>query len=392
MQYYRMNPMYKKTSAGQTMTVILDLTNPDPTSWATYADDAVGMTAGSDAWDDFFGHYPCILENGVELGKLKRNNFAQYEDGTEAPITNKDSMICFPRRGIKIEYIGDETPYYQVSVSMTTEENKEGYSYWAHSYSNSDANLSHAACDKFYLGAYKGRTIGASSSVKLCSTSGSAIGTGVSFYNFTTYANRKGMGYEVSGFFQLTFIQVMYLLKYKGQNAQIAVGKGRTSTGGTINTGNTIANGMDYGTSNSGQQMKLFGLEDFYGNLYEFIGGIYSDSNRKIYVADGNFNDSTGYMDAGTTASGSNITGYMKFPNGTNLAGFTPSTNTNKGTQSTYFCDEAQIQGNKKVAKFGGYFSSVNAAGVFYLTVNVSTNSATDDYTGARLMYMHVAS
>lgn len=105
MAIYMMEPWYKKTSGGgnKTMSVILDLTNPDPTQWASYADDAVGMTAGSDAWDDFFGHYPCILDNGVELGKLKRDNFAQYEDGTTAPITTlgKDVMICFPRRGNK---------------------------------------------------------------------------------------------------------------------------------------------------------------------------------------------------------------------------------------------------------------------------------------------------
>src|SRR5574344_1002395 len=40
------------------MTVNIDLTNSNPATCITYADDAVGMTAGSSAWDEFFGHYP----------------------------------------------------------------------------------------------------------------------------------------------------------------------------------------------------------------------------------------------------------------------------------------------------------------------------------------------
>ena len=339
MIYYRMNPRYKKTSSGQTMTVILDLNNPDPTTWATYADDAVGMTAGSDAWDDFFGHYPCILENGVELGKLKRDNFAQYEDGTTAPITTigKDVMICFPRRGIKLEYLDANT----LSVSMTNEDNKEGYSYMAHSYSNSGASLTNAVCDKFYLGAYKGYK----SSSRLYSTSGVDPTGKVTIENFRTYAQARGTGYEQSGFFQITFRQVMYLLKYKGQNAQIAIGRGYVDGNNLAHvTGGTNTRGMDWGESTGQDQMKLFGLEDFYGNLFEFIDGCYSASNGQLLVADGNFND-TGNNYTDTGASGQS-NGFLRYPNGTNLAGFTMK-GTTYGDENTFFCDSARVFSSK---------------------------------------------
>ena len=383
MIYYTMNPRYKKTSSGQTMTVILDLTNSDPTQWATYADDAVGMTAGSDAWDDFFGHYPCILNNGVELGKLKRDNFAQYEDGTSAPITTigKDVMICFPRRGIKLEYLDANT----LSVSMTNEDNKEGYSYMAHSYSNSGANLTNAVCDKFYLGAYKGYKSGN----YLYSTSGVTPTGEVTIGNFRTYAQNRGTGYEQNGFFQLTFRQVMYLLKYKGQNAQVAIGRGYVDGNSSAHaTGGTNANGMDYGTSSGSVQMKLFGLEDFYGNIYEFIDGIYCNGNRQVYVADGNFNDTgSGYTDAGTQSFSSNVGGYLRYPNGTNLAGFTNGKQT-YGTDSTFFCDSAYVYASR-LAGFGGNWDAASA-GVFQLGVYRSASDAYA-YYGARLMYMHVA-
>ena len=376
MNYYRMNPRLKKSGGGnKTMTVILDLTNSDPTQWASYADDAIGMVAGSDAWDEFFGHYPCILENGVELGKLKRDNFAQYEDGTSAPITmlGKDVMICFPKRGIKLEYLDANT----LSVSMTNEEGKTGYSYMAHSYKGNDIS-------KFYLGAYKGYV----SSNNLYSTSGQTPTGNVTIGNFRTYAQARGTGYEQSAFFQLTFRQVMYLLKYKGQNPQIAIGRGFVDGNSSAHaTGGTNTRGMDWGESTGTDQMKLFGLEDFYGNVYEWIDGIWSNANRQIYVADGNFNDTgSNYTSAGTSSSSSNITGYMRYPNGTNLAGFTLSTNSNKGTDSTYFCASADVDASR-LASFGGYWYAASYAGVFRLGVS-RTASAAIASVGGRLMFM----
>ena len=50
------------------MTVVIDQSNSNPETCITYADDAVGMTSGSSEWDDFFGHYPCLFKNGVEVG------------------------------------------------------------------------------------------------------------------------------------------------------------------------------------------------------------------------------------------------------------------------------------------------------------------------------------
>lgn len=373
MIYYRMNPIYRKTINAKTMTVILDLNESDPTKWATYADDAVGMTAGSDAWDDFFGHYPCILDNGVELGKLNRNNFAQYEDGSTAPITTlgKDVMICFPKRGIKIEY----TDASHLSVSMTDEPNKTGYSYMAHSYKSNPI-------DKFYLGAYKGYT----SSSNLYSTSGVTPTTNQTIDTFRTQAHNRGIGYEQSGFFQLTFRQVMYLLKYKGQNAQVALGRGYVDGSAATTTGNTNTNGMDYGTSSGTQQVKLFGLEDFYGNVWEFIDGLYSDANRKLYVADGNFNNTgSNYTDANTSAFNSNISGYLRYPVGTNLAGFNGGSQT-YGTDLTYFCDYAYVAASR-LAGFGGFWNAASYAGVFRLYVDLSAWSSYA-YYGARLMFL----
>ena len=373
MAYFIVRPQYKKKPNGSTMTVILNLNDSDPTTWATYADDAAGMTAGSDAWDDFFGHYPCILDNGVELGKLKKDNFAQYEDGTAAPITTlgKDVMICFPKRGIKIEYLNANT----LSVSMTDEEDKDGFSYLAHSYKGNPIS-------NFYLGAYCAYV----SSNKLYSSSGRTPTGSQSIGTFRTYAQARGTGYEQSGFFQLIFRQVMYLLKYKGQNAQVAIGNGYTNyRSSSHSTGGTNARGMDWGEAYGYDQMKLFGIEDFYGNLSEYVDGLWSNSSRQLYVSDGNFNDTgSGYISAGTSYSSSNMFGYMRYPNGTNLAGFT-NKSASYGSYDTYFCDYINISASV-VYSAGANYGSNLAAGVFAMDY-LSASSKSEKY-GARLMYM----
>jgi len=358
----------------KTMTAKFDLTDSNPETWGTYYDDAIGMTVGSDAWDEFFGHYPCILDNGVELGKLKRENFAQYEDGSSAPITTlgKDVMIAFPKRGIKLSIDNDV-----LTVSMTDAEGVDGYSYMAHSYKGNP-------CSTFYLGAYKAY----SSSSKLYSVSGQTPTTSQTIGTFRTQAQARGTGYEQSAFFQLTFRQVMYMLKYRGQNAQIAVGRGFVDGNSAIYgaCGSTNAKGMDWGESTGKYPMRLFGLEDFYGNIYEFIDGIYSNSNRQILVADGNFNDTgSGYTSAGTATFSSNIGGYMKLPNGTNLAGFTPAS-TSYGSATTFFCDSANVYADR-LAAFGGNWSDGDSAGVFPLFVYRSASISIATY-GGRLMYM----
>lgn len=371
----------------RTMTVILNLNTPDPTQWAVYDDDAIFMEAGSDEWDEFFGHYPCILENGVELGKLDRNDFSKYEDGTAAPITTlgKDVMICFPRRGIKIEYLDADI----LSVSMTKEEGKEGYSYWAHSYSNENANLTNAVCDKFYLGAYKGYV----SSNILYSTSGKTPDEYKTVEYYRTCAKNKGGwggSYEQSGFFQLTFRQVMYLLKYKGQNAQIAVGKGFVNGSDTKKTGATNSQGMDYGTTSMTTQMKLFGLEDFYGNIDEYIEGFWSNSNGQLYVSDGNFNNTGyGYINTGIQVSYNINSTFLRYPNGTNLTGFTIK-NSTAGTADTFFCDCAATSPYSCIGAFGGNYYRQNMTGVFYFFIQMNPTEAMPR-CGARLMYMHVA-
>ena len=132
------------------------------------------------------------------------------------------------------------------------------------------------------------------------------------------------------------------------------------------------------------QQMKLFGLEDFWGNVREWIDGLVSTSTWNMRTATDNFNDTgAGYMDNGQGAS-ANIGNYMSKPQGTTKTGFIAKEVT--GSDSTYFCDSAYLN-SSCVANFGGYWSHASHAGAFYLPVN-NAASISDATIGARLMFL----
>lgn len=353
------------------MTVKIDLTNSNPSSSITYADDAVGMTPGSSDWDEFFGHYPVLFKNGVEVGTLKKTNFAQFEDGSTADITSGsagDVMIAFPRRGVKITTVGNT-----LTISMTDDPENPDFEYLAHTKGSTYK-------DKFYLGAYKGYLDG----TKLRSLSGKAPTATQTIGTFRTQAKANGTGYEQSGFYQLTFRQSMYLLKYRNLDSQTAVGRGNVDSSALINTGGTNTKGMDWGETTGKLQMKLFGLEDFWGNIWEWIDGLVTNSTRDILTATTNFNnDGTGYTNNGQGAT-ADIGNYMSKPQGTTKTGFIAKEVS--GSATTYFCDYAYLYASR-VAIFGGDWSNGSNAGAFRLYVNYSADYSTA-YFAARLMYL----
>lgn len=369
------------------MTVNIDLSNSNPETCITYADDAVYMVSGSSEWDDFFGHYPVLFKDGNEVGRLNPNNFEQFETGKEADIYSGeagDVMIAFPCRGLSIEK-NDNI----LTVSMTDNEEKENFKYYAHTKGDIRKN-------KFYLGTYKSYV----ESSRLRSLSNKTITSNLTMSTYRLYAHENGIGYEQSGWHQLIFRQSMYLLKYKNLDSQTMIGCGyfHANENTSMTTGNTNTKGMDYGiVENENFQMKLFGLEDFWGNKSEWIDGIYTDGAWANVTM-----DNKEFSNAGYNESGEKIYSYTHGCTNTLLGGFinTVAGNTElgyllsgkNGSSTTFFCDYGQI--NTYSSCNYGYINT--AAGKYSLgafSLNcISHPSGTKDPLGincaARLMFL----
>lgn len=360
----------------KTMTAIIDTTNSNPLTSVTYADDALTMTAGSADWDTWFGYYPCLFNAGLEVGKLNPNNFGQFADGSAADITSGDAgdvMIAFPRRGLKIETIGTN-----IYVKMTDNPSDESFEYNAHRRDTTQK-------DKFYIGAYEGSFSGSG----FRSLSGKQISTVyttnkyVALYRSQAQAN--GVGYEIFGFYQYIFIQAMYILKYKNLNSQATVGYGRVGAVAFSNTGTRNLNGMNYGsTTDNTVNVKLFGIEDLWGNTYDLLDGAKLDASGYLYTATTGFNDNaTGYINQGRVITGT-IMGYVRTTQGTSGMGFISKTN--NGSATTYYCDYSTLYlGN--IPRVGGTPNDTTMAGIFKMDTVIAPNGK-DLSTQTRLMYL----
>lgn len=355
-------------------TIRIDQSNSNPLTCCTYADDAVGMTKGSSEWDDIFGYKPCIMRDGVVQGYLNPNNFTKYEDGTRAPITstNYDVMIEFPRMGLDISTSGKV-----ITIKLTKAKNDSNFQYLAHKRGNTQK-------DYFYLGAYSAT----GSSSKLGSNSGLYPLVNTSITDFINYAHNRGSGYEIMAFYQWTYVQCLYVMKYGNLNSQVALGQGYTRGSEAQSTGATNTQGMCYGNPNSGtDRMKLFGLEDLWGNVLQFISGLYSDINRNLLTTTDNFGVNTSAsaweynVSSGTIGS---VGGYMRESQGTNNGGFV--TKVGSGSSTTYYSDIVLIYASKFPA-VGGNWDDRNTVGVFYCDVAYLMS---DSYAsiGSRLMYL----
>lgn len=360
------------------MTVVADLSNSNPLSSVTYEDDATGISKGSTDFDDFLGYYPVLLDvNGNELGRLNPDNYAQYEDGSSAPINvlaSYDVMVAFPKRGLTISTVNSK-----VKVSMTDDPDNSDFKYYAHSYG------AHNNCDLVYVGVYKASVSGN----KIFSCSGQSPLVSQTIGTFRTYAHNRGTGYEQMTFYVRTFLVCAYLLKYGNLNSQTAVGQGYVNASAATKTGATDAKGMNYGTTSQTVQVKCLGIEDLWGNVHEWIDGIFSSSTRNILTALYNtgMNDSgSGYTDHGQGAT-ADIGNYMSVPQGTTETGFVAKTVS--GSATTYFCDYAYLSASR-VACGGGDYGSTDDAGVFQLDVYDSP-SGSGAKVGGRLIKFKVA-
>ena len=345
------------------MTAVIDQANSNPLTCITYEDDAKMMEKGSPEWDDFFQSQLVLFKDGKEVRELEDSelNNLKPEDG--------DVMVRFPRKGLRIKTVGEK-----VYVSMTNKVDDPDFKYYAHSRGDSPR-------DAFYLGAYLGFEEGG----KLRSITGKAPTGNKTIGSFRTIAQANGTGYEQLAFYQWTFLQAMYVLKYGNLDSQTALGKGNTS-GSNYNktTGETNGKGIDFGNTDDKTKVRFQWIEDFFGTKRQWCDGVKSNNN-KIWINTDNFNDTnTGYKSyEGYYVYDQNRT---KSVIGDSERGFIPKSD--GGSSSTYYCDYGLIRpAYDRVALVGGDAGDGTHAGAFYFNAD-SGASNSNSYIGARLMFL----
>ena len=276
--------------------------------------------------------------------------------------------------------------------------------------------------DHFYIGAFLGWI---DESNKLRSIVGQYPTINKTLSEFRTAAQNNGDHYQIFRFSQLVLIQALLLMRNKYRNEAYStsfMGSGitnksnRSMTGYNINlsdsnqnqtTSNSTWNGTNKGlfvkSSSNSQHVRVFGIEDFWGNLSEWIDGCYRQNNDGIYkmftswnlnnnenIEEEIVNFDTPYQEQASPA------GWLRTVVGTNNAGFLPysldsdaedesSSYNNTGTYyiNGYWGDFCYFY-NSGFLKLGGDYSDQYQAGPFAQCFN----SGSSEYTGARLTYV----
>ena len=370
-------------------SAIIDHSIADPRDSVTYADDAIGMEKGSLEWlkkPIFKDIKNCLLINGIFAGYLNPDNLNQYADGSPADIKTlgNDVMVEFPRIGYRLKWLDDN----KLKISITDEPNNSEFYYDTFSWDE------YNDCDKVYLGVYK-----AYLSTQLYSSSGRTPSVSQSTDGFRNAALAKGGSWGITSWGIKKLLQCLYIIFAGDLNSQDAIGYGYVKSGQTAAVKTGGANNYGFMSEKIKQtnptyltdqthQVKCFGLEDLWGNVWEHIDGCRTNSTFEIlvYKRASRMNSSAyNYFSAGTYNHVANMDGIMSRPLGDNYSGFL--LDIKNGSNTTYYCDYQGYRSNCMVLS-GGDWTNGLSAGIFrdgvYHTVNASATNA-----GARLMYYH---
>lgn len=358
-------------SAVKIYGVKIDTLNSNPETAVTYTDDAVGSTpmrlVGSaitmGSWADrypFNEITPVVVKNGVEQYELNPNDYTQKKAGGAADITSGaagDVFVRFSKLWWKIEAIGTDL-FVRIATAPTP-----GYKKLAHTRAGTDLDFA-------YIGAYLGYNDGG----KLRSLSGKTVTSSQTIGTFRTQGQAQGAGYTQFDYYKLLMIQVMLLIATKSRDSQAALGRGYVD-GNTsyATTGGTDKKGLNFGETTGKMQNKIFGIEDFWGNYYQWIDGLYSDASWNIMIGDSGYNDTgSGYTKYGKGAS-ANLSGYISQVQGGTETGFIIKEGS--GSETTHYADYGDLSSGS-LPYFGASRADGSDGGAFLLFVNLAASGS----------------
>lgn len=313
-------------------------------------------------------------DEGVAICYLDNDNSNLFHDGTtEAKLdgTMGEVMVDTPDIWYNAISNGDQYDFY-----MTNEE-ANGY----HKYR------------RVLIGAFEGTVV---DNILHSRITGNQSTGNVSAINFHLYANAIGKGWDIIDYESHCKIAWMYMAKYGDRNSQELIGYGSNSSSRII--GSTSVLGNNDGADNV--NTSLFGLENWWGDKEEFMGGLYEWQNGTtgyIYQFDGFLNSSTisgdpltmglvssekDYRIIGTVTKSDN--GYISDMKLGEYGDLIP-TKFNNSASNTFYTDLSFMNFGSYVAG-RSYDYALGWGGVFYLVLRYGASVANAD-CGSRLQF-----
>ena len=372
--------------------VHINMNEADPDSAVTFPSGYDNSDFSDNAYMDFTGgsfHYgnwanaffmprSCMLKfDGTVDYYLNEDDETKKEDGTASDVANinygGNAMVEWGK--IYFGFKGDSDGNgYTFIVSNSPSEGLDCYC-------NIDENKNEI--DHFYTPKYFGSN---DSSNRLRSISGQSNYVSQTGTTELSHAKANGNGWSTECYGDWTLIKHLLVLMSKSLNIQAKYGYGRCSTSNSTAIGQGTMNGKGrfWGDSSQTNGVKIFGMENWYGNIWRRIEGYVTNSSgvqlvkmcygtRDGSTADGYSTGGTGYVSMGTTSgtSGSGIqTMHIN-----NKCGVVPKALTGNTSPTTYFSD-GHWYNNSCYAFVGGDWNNGLRVGVFASNVSSAVSYA----------------
>lgn len=182
------------------------------------------------------------------------------------------------------------------------------------------------------------------------------------------------------------FFALASVLITKNLNFQAALGAGRSASGNNSAIGQGTMNGKGrfYGKSNGTDGVKIFGVENPYGNLWRHIRGLINiNGSYRIKMTydqtdgstvDGYNTDGSGYINAGSIGT----TATWVYPKHDIVRDNCLLAQTDGGSETTYYCDGTYlVASGTAYAMVGGDWSSGGFAGPFNVHLGSAVSAGT---------------
>ena len=340
--------------------------NPD--TRVTYLYDAFGMTPASmnfatgefdyGDWKPFCDTYnrPVMLKSNGEVDyELHRDDQTLKKDGTASDIENTaydgNAMSEFKRLWLRTY----EDTDYQYIIFSTVQYNEN---YHANAFTNSSGVVQ----DAMYHAMFEGSNV--SSTLRSLAT-GSVMTEEASTEIARADANSTGTGWHITYKSQRDFITYLLTLISKSTNSQAVFGGGNSGSGPYIDPGALKTEGRFWGDDDTDQAVKVFYIENYWGNYWNRMSGLlYNDAEKILIKATPPYSlTGVGYTNTDITPTG---TSGQYITAGTLLdAGFIPTTA--GGSDSTFFADRLSYStpaaGVFNVGRVGGARSDAGGCG-----------------------------
>lgn len=346
--------------------VIIDQTITDP---ATMISGAVNSSviqqirAGSHR---YLGKY--TADGQMTLCQLSDTDGTKYADGTDAVLTGAEGdvfmkMPDFWYRGLEIG-----TDVWGLQFRYGSASPGAGWTKW-------DTNA--------LIGVYEAYSEGE----KLYSRSGVTSSGNISQANFKAYARNRGNGFRIVDWQMHCVMAILFYAQYGHTNCQDKIGAGTSSDSKVC--GQTNACGMndtkgaspvsglnDAGANGNSQSINFWGLENWWGNKYEWIDNVVVNSRKwEITEPDGTVRK------PGSGGTSSNYITKMMFGDCCDLIPTAAS-----GSSTTGFCDYyyQSSSSSRVVLRSNGYSSTDGGVACVHA---YGDSSVTFSNSGSRLAF-----